>query len=259
MGVQPRGAKVGGEPDVRLHAAIVRLLGQKLHSQNLRYPRAVRVLSKGDGTHEDGGRSGGVFCLELGEWWGDLTDRDTVEHLLRLLESVGEFDYRRRDIGTRAELDHYLQEWAKPAHSRYAALYLAFHGTPGAIEFSSGPDADSPVSLEHLTDVLRGKLAHRVVHVGACSVMDAEDEELDHFLRETGARAISGYKEDVEWVQSAAFDLILLDQLARGEPYATRLSMARQLGSGLADELGFHSRNSTQLGTGARSASAKAS
>ena len=49
-----------------------------------------------------------------------------------------------------------------------------------------------------------------IIHFGSCSTLDVHDNKLNGFLHQTGALAICGYKTDIEWLESAAFDLLLL-------------------------------------------------
>ena len=50
-----------------------------------------------------------MFCLE-GPWWG-VTDRTSMEPLLRLLETLKGYrvPYLYYDVGTREEFDFYLK------------------------------------------------------------------------------------------------------------------------------------------------------
>ena len=70
----------------------------------------------------------GVFCLE-GAWdEEDLTDRSSVRPVLDVLERLRCIDFVHRDIGTRAELEHYLRRWIEEDLA-YRLLFLAFHGS----------------------------------------------------------------------------------------------------------------------------------
>src|ERR671910_815721 len=73
------------------------------------------------------GAYGRVFCLE-GDWDGELTSRSSVRPMLELLEGLKRIEYVHKDVGTRAELRHYLRRWLDhdPSVSDYGTLYLAF-------------------------------------------------------------------------------------------------------------------------------------
>ena len=101
-------------------------------------------------------------------------------------------------------------------------LYLAFHGSDTGIWISD--DSDGDVTLEYLGGLLADKLEGRVVHFGACSVMQARKDTLARFLKQTGARAVTGYRAEVPWIDSAAMDLIVLGVLADYKQLGTALN-----------------------------------
>lgn len=82
-----------------------------------------------------------------------------------------------------------------------------------------------------------------MVHFGACGVLDSHGNRLNRFLRSTGAVAACGYREDVDWLESAAFGALALGQLqsaAWTKPSIQKFH--RELGQmapGLCDRLGF--------------------
>ncbi len=151
----------------------------------------------------------GVFCLE-GDWSNRLTDRSSVRPLLDLVEQLGFAKTIYRDIGTPAELEHYVSKWTQKRYAAYGLGYFAFHGTAGALWI--GPQS---VSLEQLGELIDGRGAGRIVHFGSCSTLDVDDATLQGFLKSSGLRAVSGYGTDIEWLESAAFDLLLIDALTR--------------------------------------------
>lgn len=172
---------------------------------------------------------GGIFCLE-GEWEEDLTDRSTVLPVLELLEKASpaerEIRFTHRKVSTLAEFEHCLLRWAEEVP--YYVLYLAFHGTKDGIYIPGARIGDAPpdiVPLTYIGELVRGLLSDCVIHVGSCSVMAADDEQLDSFLLATGARAIVGFTRDTEWMDGSAVDLIVLSNLAWYEQLGRALSM----------------------------------
>jgi hypothetical protein len=154
----------------------------------------------------------GVFCLE-GPWGtnGDLTNRSSVVHQLRMLESA---DYCAKvihhDVATREEFDLYLKEWLKRKYAaNYPLAYLAFHGARGALMIGK-----SELSLTDLATLIgMDKARDRILYFGSCSTMSAPEVELRAFCEETGAKAIVGYTRTIDWLESAAFDCLLLPRL----------------------------------------------
>ncbi len=168
----------------------------------------------------------GVFCLE-GAWNpDDLTDRSSVLPVLDVLERLECIDYVHRDIGTRAELEHYVRRWIEE-NLDYRLLVLAFHGSvdrDGVRSLWLSAETDGTVTIDHLTGLLAGQLEGCVVHLGSCSVVDARDPAWSTFLHRTGAAAVMGYDRDIDWVDSAAWELILFGTLARYKQLGSALN-----------------------------------
>lgn len=175
----------------------------------------------------------GVFCLE-GDWETRLDDRTSVLPMLDMLERLGYIKFIRRDVATRGEFDHYLRRWA--GYTSYPLLYLGFHGDTRWLAID---DAEG-ISLDELTNSLLGAAKGRIIHFGSCATLGVGDDGRSAFRAATGARGVSGYERTVDWVDSAAFELALLQRLAEGHArpsYAYRY-MDAQYGE-RARELGF--------------------
>jgi hypothetical protein len=167
------------------------------------------------------GAYGRVFCLE-GDWDGELTSRSSVRPMLELLEGLKRIEYVHKDVGTRAELRHYLRRWLDhdPSVSDYGTLYLAFHGgargrrraSERVLVISEADDGE--ISLEELSSILGTNLTGVIIHLGSCSLLAEHPTVIEDFLEATGAKALAGYTTDVEWVASAAMDMLFLDKIA---------------------------------------------
>ncbi len=185
----------------------------------------------------------GIFCLE-GDWWG-VKDFTTVEPVLRLLETAVDYrvPYIHRDVGTRSEFDFYLKKWKRRSMSRFPILYLGFHGATGLLYVGEGRRAKTTVTLEELAQQLEGECSGRVIHFGSCATLSAPRAQLNSFLRRTQALAICGYGVDAYWMQTAAFEVLLLGQMQ--EVAFTKLGMrnlekgVRKQAPGLARLLKF--------------------
>lgn len=155
----------------------------------------------------------GIFCLET-DWWG-VQHRTTVEPVLQLLNTYDDLriPYIHRDVGTREEFDHYLKKWTQKGLSRYPILYLGFHGEPGVLCVGERRGDAGRVTLVELGELLEGECKGRVIHLGSCSTLDHHGRLINTFLQRTGAVAILGYRATIDWVESAAFEVILLGAL----------------------------------------------
>jgi hypothetical protein len=133
--------------------------------------------------------------------------------VLELLEkcSYPRVRYIRRDVGTFAEFEYYLGKWKQRKYDRYPVLYLGFHGSPGKLRV--GDRRAGGVDLEWLEERLEGACNKRIIHFGSCGTLAIHGNRLRSFLRRTGALAVCGYKEEVDWMLSAAFEIILFYQL----------------------------------------------
>ena len=153
----------------------------------------------------------GIFCLEACAWFGGLKDKTTVEPVLRLLESTKDYrvPYLHFDVATREELDFYLKKWCGTSFGEsHPILYLAFHGQRDGLFVGEG--RGNRLNLNQLGERLDGKCRGRIIYFGSCATVDVHGHALNAFLRRTRALAVFGYKADVEWLESAAFDLLVL-------------------------------------------------
>ncbi|MCY4601401.1 MAG: hypothetical protein OXF27_15955 [Acidobacteria bacterium] len=184
----------------------------------------------------------GIFCLE--GHWESVKDKTTVEPVLRLLETLSGYNasYRRYDVATREEFNFYLKKWCGASFNNYPILYLGFHGDKGEIFVGEG--RASALSLEDLAERLAGRCKGRVVHFGSCGTVDVHGRKLTKFLNLTGALAVCGYTKEVDWLESAAFDVLVLGGLQNAS-FRQASSMRkfdaqlRTTASGLYKHLGF--------------------
>jgi len=156
----------------------------------------------------------GIFCLE-GDWWRSLKRAPSVRPILELLNQpeVSNIPFIYRDIGTKEELLYYLRKWTLKAHQDYPILYLGFHGAPGLLYVGERRYGGGTCTLDELEECLQGRCHDRILHFGTCSTINLNGNRLNRFLRETNALAMSGYRIDVDWVLSAAFELIMFSSM----------------------------------------------
>jgi len=189
----------------------------------------------------------GIYCLETGEWFNSLKEKNSMEPVLTLLhDSPLSVPYIHRDIATEAELRYYLRKWTQSQHKGYPILYLAFHGDPGCIHLRKETGQPTTINTDDLFSLLKGKCHKRIIHFGACSVLDIHGHKVNRYLRESHAAAISGYAYEVDWVASSAFEMIYLAELQENQ--FTKPGMravrgrVRKTAPHLAKALGFRMR-----------------
>jgi hypothetical protein len=170
-----------------------------------------------------------------GAWHRRLDDKTSVLPTLDMLERLKIAHFVHRDVGTEEELYHYLTKWAQRGYGAYEVLYFAFHGVKGGITVGRGT-----VTLADLANKLQGKARGRLIYFGSCSVM-RDREAVEQFQLDTGAKAICGYTKDVDWVECAAFDLLVLDSLLSGQRIDARINTIRRRYGDMTKALGFTS------------------
>jgi hypothetical protein len=69
------------------------------------------------------------------------------------------------------------------------------------------------VSLAEIAEALEGKCDGRIIVFGSCSTIKAGPWKMKKFLEKTQALAVCGYDRDIDWMQSAALDLLVLTGL----------------------------------------------
>jgi hypothetical protein len=132
-----------------------------------------------------------------------------------------------------------VDKWVQKRYESYGILYLGFHGQPGEIHTDEGA-----VTLDELAERLGGRARNRVIYFGSCETLSVDGRHLRRFLENSGALAVCGFKkDDVGWLKSAAFDVLLLDAF-QGRHFSGRgmrdfEKHVRSTTGRLAKELGF--------------------
>ncbi|MCB0976485.1 MAG: hypothetical protein KDB02_03405 [Acidimicrobiales bacterium] len=175
----------------------------------------------------------GVFCLE-GMWEPDLRKKSSVFPLLQLLHQLDEVNFIHRDVASEEELATYARLWSQKRYSDYRVGYLAFHRRPGSIMLGR-----RPLPLEWLADAFGPTLAGKVLYFGSCSTLSIPREEIETFRRQTKATAVVGYTRDVDWIESAAFELHLLTALSRYRQVPSALRWLDTTYRSVTSHLGF--------------------
>ncbi|UCF79422.1 MAG: hypothetical protein JSW03_04045 [Candidatus Eiseniibacteriota bacterium] len=157
------------------------------------------------------GQTKGIFCIE-GLWDPDLRLSSTVRPLMELLRLNESIDYIHREYATREEFEFYLSKWTQKSYDAYPILYVAGHGKEGGIEMGSGV-----YSIDAMADLLASKCANRLIMFSSCSTMNISKQKLQLVLDKTGALAVCGYRVDVDWLRSTAFELLLLARMQDNE------------------------------------------
>ena len=153
-----------------------------------------------------------VFCLE-GLWDTNLKLNSSVEPVLSLLnKQYPRMKYIHGDCATFTELKFYLNKWVQKRYNDYPILYLAFHGKENHILLSDGK-----MELSEIAEILSGKCKNRIVVFASCSTLNIDQRIINTFIKESGCLSVCGYRNDVNWTQSTAFELLLLEAMQDNE------------------------------------------
>ena len=165
----------------------------------------------------------GIFCIET-VWFGG-EDKTSMRPMLQWLHDVYDTPFLHRDAISRGEFFTYLDMWgdmkagAAKDENQYPILILAYHGDAGGICLTDDPEGvdtddeaeSSFVKLDEIRDFLYGKCKNKIIHSASCATINVSNTEIGEFLEKTGASAVSGYAEEVDWTWSMAFDLLYLE------------------------------------------------
>ncbi len=147
----------------------------------------------------------GVFCLE-GFWYGDHRDRTSVVPIMEMANRYLNMPYIYHRCATVEEFTYSLERWkTKSFHKKYPILTLAFHGKKGQILIGK-----KSISLDELASILETKCEGVVIYFGSCETMNVSKRKLQSFMEKTRTIAVLGYKQEVDWLKSAAFEIQLL-------------------------------------------------
>lgn len=187
----------------------------------------------------------GIFCIE-GSWTGQIDKPMSVRPAMELLNHWEPFriPFVHRDVITRAEFEAYINQWCrKTLQKKYPILYLALHGEQEKIFVGDFRKKENTVTLDELEELLAGRCDKRIIHLGGCGVIDINGNRLNRFLRNTRALAVCGYREDVIWLDSMAFEIMIFGSMQLNALTTPGVrAMSRRIkrdGGTLAKRLGF--------------------
>lgn len=116
--------------------------------------------------------------------------------------------YIARDCATREEFEYCVSKWTQRRYDAHPILYLASHGTQFTICLGA-----YDCGLEDLGTLLENKCRNRIIMFSSCETLQGDKRILIGFLRRTGALGVCGYQKQVDWMRSAAFELLLFSAM----------------------------------------------
>jgi hypothetical protein len=143
-----------------------------------------------------------------------------------------------RKVNSKESLFKYLRNMDKYRRGKlknYGILYMAFHGEKNTIWL----DNEEYLTLEELCENTNTLLKDRIIHFGTCQTLKIDQESLEKFLKDSGARAVSGYRKKVPFIESSVFDIAYLSKLTEYDKPGFIDSFIKNYLQDLADSLGF--------------------
>lgn len=145
-----------------------------------------------------------IFALE-GEWETRLEDKFSIKPVLDFVATTSNVDYIHRRCVLKETLSYYLERLK--SYKSFPIVYLAFHGSNSKIKLE-----DESINLLELANLSNGAFQNRYVHFGSCSTA-RNLEKLNQFKQETGAVMVSGFTEDISFIDGTLMDIALLNRL----------------------------------------------
>ena len=146
-----------------------------------------------------------VACLES-FWTYDIEDRLSVAPVLELLGKRNGTRFVLLTCNTIEELKFNL-EIARQMKG-YRILYLAFHGYPGGIYMP-----DLAVDMESLATFMKKGFRNWIIFFDSCRTISVGKDRILDFISTTEVKMVIGYKREVDWLDGAAIDLLILNWL----------------------------------------------
>lgn len=180
-------------------------------------------------------KPGRVFCVE-GQWDDDLTERGSVLPTLELLERLNRIRFIHRDVATPGELRYYLDQWLSKKYATYNVGIFAIDGGPGRLCLSRSQELD----LNELITWMQDRCDGKQLYFDCGTILRISDASLIDILERTGATMVCGFTKTITWVESAAFDTVLIDRLANARKANSVEQLVRATRwAPLAQHLGF--------------------
>jgi len=176
----------------------------------------------------------GIYCIE-GFWeQNNVQNESSVFPLLDLLNRNAAIPFIHHRCATKDEVMFMLERWIKQSamRAKYPILYFATHGGKGVLDFGNKIIID----LKELGEKLRGSSANNVFIFGSCSTMKMDLESINGLLQQTGALAALGYKKKVDWMVSAAAELLLLNYLQEDVTTLDTVGIKRELEKAMREQ-----------------------
>ncbi|SMC56804.1 DUF6642 family protein [Janibacter indicus] len=174
-----------------------------------------------------------IWAMES-KWSPSVRDVRSVTPVLNALQAAGAARYAHVVINSPEDFDKQLKRLGQKQHEDFTIGYIAMHGSPGKV-YTGRKSIDLVSTGQKLPS---GALKKKVLHFGSCSVLTDEDQQQE-LLKALGAKAITGFTKDVDWMECLAFELLLFSALSYYQRSSYAETYIRKHHGEFAERLGF--------------------
>jgi hypothetical protein len=162
-----------------------------------------------------------IACIES-LWNKNIEHPLSVSPILEISSRINLSKFIHLSCNTPEELAHHLNLLKKSRG--YGILYLSFHGKPGVIILDG-----TGITIEALGDFMGKAFKDWIIHFGCCETMRIGEKRKIAFMKQTRALMMTGYKTEVDWINSTVMDLLLLTYLLPRKNIKTNWLVFKQL------------------------------
>lgn len=149
-----------------------------------------------------------IFCIES-RW--EEGSKQSVEPILQIIKDNYDVDYKLHHYDTFQEFEEICNLIEKDDD----IIYIAAHGDKGVIKRLGENSEQLP--LARLAEILKPFSSGKSIHLASCNTLDVSQDISDKFIQDTECRLLTGYFKEVNWVESSAMDILLLDSLVSNQ------------------------------------------
>ena len=175
-----------------------------------------------------------IFCIE-GNWNHNLKDKASVKYALDFFEQNSKAKCIHRHCQTQSQFEELVETSLQKTYNKYGIIYIAFHGKPNSVNVGKRTKLD----IETIAEIIKGDATDKIIHFGCCSTLDIPMYKLRRFLKKTGALAISGYTEEIDFIQSTCLDILYFKHCQKFRKISAIENEMNKYYRKLINELGF--------------------
>jgi len=156
-----------------------------------------------------------IFVIES-DWESSAKKQSSILPMLQCINGVyPSVKYIFRTANTKDELRYCLGKFKQVSRTNddFCALFFSGHGSSGQVFL--GREALSLKELAEVANEVGEKLFEsHLVHFDACSVIKNLEQDVNEFIKLTGAALVTGFGCDVDFIESFALEMIFIDYLS---------------------------------------------